>query len=90
MIKHILVWFSDCPRANYYTYQPLERDSANFTWPCVVQILTAVGERSLSTVPLTFWMFWGLNGTIRLLAMLTTDSSAGPPDIIYFKFSSEK
>ena len=39
--------FSDCPRANYYTYQPLERDLANITWPCVVQILTVVGERSL-------------------------------------------
>ena len=50
MIKHILIWFSDCPRANYYTYQPLERDSANFTWPCVVQILTVVGERSLKVL----------------------------------------
>ena len=49
MIKHILIWFSDCPRANYYTYQPLERDLTNITGPCVVQILTVVGERSLNT-----------------------------------------
>ena len=43
MIKHILIWFSDCPRANYYTYQPLERDLTN----SLGRVLTVVGERSL-------------------------------------------